>query len=73
MKIYVEGGGDTHSLKTECRRGFTEFLKNAGLAGHLPQIVACGGRGIAFDRFSIAIQNNEPAMLLCRQSGLWTK
>jgi hypothetical protein len=30
----------------------------------MPKIVACGGRGMAFDRFSIAIQNNEPAMLL---------
>jgi hypothetical protein len=64
MKIYVEGGGDTSALKTECRRGFTEFLKHAGLTGHLPKIVACGGRSMAFDKFSIAIQNNEPAVLL---------
>jgi hypothetical protein len=69
MKIYVEGGGDTHFLRTECRRGFSEFLRKAGLEGHLPQIVACGGRAKAYDKFSTAVKNNETAMLLVDSEG----
>jgi hypothetical protein len=64
MKIYVEGGGDTHFLRTGCRRGFSEFLRKAGLEDTLPQIVSCGGRYKAYDRFSTAVKNNENAMLL---------
>ncbi len=64
MKIYVEGGGDTNLLRTACRQGFSEFLKKAGLTGHMPRIVACGGRQDAYDAFSTAMTNNEPAMLL---------
>lgn len=63
MKIYVEGGGDTHTLKTACRRGFSEFLKKAGLS-NMPRIVACGGWSNAYDDFCTAVKNNESAILL---------
>jgi hypothetical protein len=62
--LFVEGGGKSNDLKTECRHGFSVFLKKAGLKGKMPRIVACGGREQAFDRFSTAIKNGESALLL---------
>jgi hypothetical protein len=60
VKVYVEGGGDREDLKTECRGGFTEFFKKAGLVNRLPQIVACGGRMRAYDHFLTAVRQNDP-------------
>jgi hypothetical protein len=62
--LFVEGGGKSNDLKTECRHGFSVFLEKAGLRGKMPRIVACGGREQAFDRFSTATKTGEPAMLL---------
>ena len=53
-KLYVEGGGDSKVLKTECRKGFRMFLERAGLAGNMPGIVACGSRQKAYDSFETA-------------------
>lgn len=64
MKLYVEGGGDSKALKTECRRGFTEFLAKARLRGNKPRIVACGTRRNAYESFCKAIQGGEEALLL---------
>lgn len=64
MHLYVEGGGDARSLHIECRKGFAEFLAKAGLQGHMPRIVACGGRGDAYDRFCTALRQGKFAMLL---------
>lgn len=65
MRLYVEGGGDAKLLRTACRRGFAEFLTKAGLHGHMPRIVACGGRRQAYDDFCIALkQGTHAAMLL---------
>lgn len=64
VKLYVEGGGDAAALKTACREGFAKFLGKAGLAGHMPRIVACGSRADAYDSFCTAIGNGEAAMLL---------
>ena len=64
VKLYVEGGGDASTLKSECRRGFNEFLRKAGLDGRMPRIVACGSRQNAFDSFCTAVKNNEDAFLL---------
>lgn len=30
VKIYVEGGGDSSSLKSECREAFSKLIQNAG-------------------------------------------
>lgn len=64
MKLYVEGGGDSHLLRTACRQGFTTFLERAGLTGHMPRIVASGGRQQAYDDYCTAIENGEEALLL---------
>ncbi len=58
VKIYVEGGGDSKDLKTRCREGFSSFFRKAGLAGHMPRIIACGGRQQAFERFCVALKSN---------------
>jgi len=64
VKLYVEGGGDARGLKSECRRGFSEFLRKAGLGGKMPKIVASGSRQNAFNDFVTALNNGQPAMLL---------
>lgn len=58
FKIYIEGGGETSKLKTECRRGFSSFFEEAGLkqAKKMPAIVACGSRNDAFDAFCTALE-----------------
>lgn len=68
MKLFVEGGGDDNDLRTECRRGFTEFLKKAGVTKK-PRISACGGRESAFDSYCTAIRNGEAALLLVDSEG----
>lgn len=63
VNLYVEGGGDSASLKTNCRKGFTEFITKAGLKNR-PKIVACGSRRNAFESFCIAVANGTEAILL---------
>ena len=53
VKIYVEGGA-SGGLDRECRRGFSEFLKSAGLRDKMPRIIACGSRDRAYDKFCTA-------------------
>ncbi len=67
VAIYVEGGGESKELKTRCREGFAKLIKNLGFAGHMPKIVACGGRDNAFKMFCNSItsdRNDEFPMLL---------
>jgi hypothetical protein len=65
VKLFVEGGGnDNHALNIECRRAFSTLLEKAGLAGHMPRIVACGGRRDAFNQFRHALQKGEQVILL---------
>jgi hypothetical protein len=54
VRLYVEGGGDSKTLRVQCRQGFSEFVRKAGLAGRMPRIVACGGRQDAYDSFRTA-------------------
>jgi len=59
-KILLEGGGDAKDLKTRCREGFSKLLKKIGFSGaHVPRLVACGGRGAAYDRFKTAHENKN--------------
>ena len=53
--LYVEGGGDSKALRSACREGFRKLLERAGLGGRMPRIVACGGRGNAYDDFCTAM------------------
>lgn len=64
VKLYVEGGGDTNSLRSACREGFKTFLEKTGMKGQMPRIVACGSRRDAYDSFCTAVKNNEQAFLL---------
>lgn len=64
VRLYVEGGGDSASLKGLCREGFSTFLEKAGCKNRMPRIVACGGRQSAYDMFMTACKSNEPCMLL---------
>jgi hypothetical protein len=64
VRLYVEGGGDAAALKTACREGFAKFLGKAGLQGHMPRIIACGGRENAYDSFCTAVANGQRAFLL---------
>lgn len=59
-KLYVEGGGDSKTLKTACRKGFRSFLGKAGLTGRLPRIVAGGSRRNAYESFKI-LEKLDPA------------
>jgi len=55
VKVYVEGGGDHNkALDSQCRRGFSDFFRKAGLEGRMPRVVACGGRQQAYDAFRTA-------------------
>jgi len=63
VKLYVEGGGDTEFLQSLCERGFRQFLEAAGLQGKMPRIVACGGRGAAYDNFKTAMKKRQPGEL----------
>ena len=64
VKLFVEGGGSSKSLHTECRMAFSSFLKKAGFVGHMPRIVACGSRNEAYSDYCTAINNGETAVLL---------
>lgn len=58
VKVYVEGGGDHNkALDTECRRGFKEFFRKAGLERRMPRIVSCGARSGAYNSFRTSHEN----------------
>jgi Domain of unknown function (DUF4276) len=63
VKLFVEGGGDSKALRTECREAFHTWLRSVGLTS-FPKIVASGSRNDAFKDFVTAIKNDEEAMLL---------
>jgi hypothetical protein len=64
VKLFVEGGGNHKTLRTECRKSFTIFLTKVGLSGKMPRVVASGPRSKAYDDFCAAVKNQEPAMML---------
>lgn len=70
VRLYVEGGGDSKTLKTACRKGFRTFIDNAGLTGRLPRIVAGGSRRNAYEGFKTAHdQGNGTVLLLVDAEG----
>jgi len=60
--IYLEGGGDSRELQIRCRAGFRKLLERCGYSGRMPKLVACGGRGAAFDAFKIARKGDFVAL-----------
>ena len=49
--IYLEGGGDSKSLRSSCREGFRKLLAKTLPDSKMPRLVACGGRGDALASF----------------------
>lgn len=74
IKIYVEGGGESNKLRTECRQGFRSFFEKSGLTGKMPAVVACGTRSDAFDSFCTAVaqtsQKSLPLLLVDSEAPL---
>ena len=66
VKVYVEGGGNTRGLRARCREGFSSFFGKAGLVGRMPQVVACGRRQGAYDKFrgALASSNEQEFIVL---------
>jgi hypothetical protein len=58
--IYLEGGGDSKELHARCREGFRKLLEKCGYEGNMPRLVACGGRGAAFEDFRSAYEMRAP-------------
>lgn len=59
VKVYVEGGGDHNkALDAECRRGFREFFRKAGMDRRMPRIVSCGGRSNTYESFRTSHENS---------------
>jgi hypothetical protein len=56
-RIYIEGGGDSKELHARCREGFRRLFERCGLAGHMPRLVACGGREATYGDFTTAHRN----------------
>ena len=54
-QIFVEGGGNSAQLRGRCREAFANLIKKCGFEGRMPRVIACGGRGKAFDRFKTEI------------------
>ena len=72
VTLYVEGGGEFGSvLQTECRQAFTEFFKKAGLSSAKLDVVPCGGRRTAYDKFceGLAVSKNCFSALLVDSEG----
>lgn len=70
--LYVEGGGDSDSLHSECRKGFNKFLSKLGFEKKMPRIVACGSRADSFDRFKSACKRNSeiPVLLVDSETAI---
>lgn len=51
VRLFVEGGGDSAALHAACRQGFARLLERALDGRRRPQVIACGSRNAAFDRF----------------------
>lgn len=55
--LYIEGGGDSKELHSRLREAFRKLLEKCGFNGRMPRLVACGGRGRAFDNFRTALEH----------------
>jgi len=64
VKLFVEGGGDSNTLRTECRAAFNTFLQKSGLSGFMPRIVASGSRNAAYSDYCTAIKSGDAALLV---------
>jgi hypothetical protein len=58
--LYLEGGGDNHHIRKECRQGFARLLEDCGFGGRMPRLIAAGGRTAAFDAFKTRLEHSAP-------------
>ena len=58
VTVCVEGGGDASTLKRQCRRGFSDFFRSAGLSGRMPRIIAGGARDNTYKDFRAAVSTS---------------
>lgn len=58
VRIYVEGGGDQGSTKSDCRKAFRLFFEKIIPRGSF-SIIASGGRRAAFDDFCAALTKHQ--------------
>ena len=64
VSVFVEGGGRGDSSIIECRKAFSRLIERAGFQGRMPNVVACGSRGQAFDYFQQACKEGTRDSLL---------
>jgi hypothetical protein len=64
VTIFLEGGGGSQDLRGRCREGFRTLLERCGYAGRRPKLVACGGRGAAFEDFRHALASARKGDLM---------
>lgn len=67
--IYIGGGGmgaDSKDADIRCREGFRKLLENCGYAAQrrMPRLIACGGRGAAYDAFKVAHASNSAGIFV---------
>jgi hypothetical protein len=59
VKLYIEGGGDSHREDTEFRQAWSLFFGKAGLP-RMPRIIRGGGRERTFDAYHTAVRTGGP-------------
>lgn len=70
VTVYVEGGGESASLRSACRQAFAEFFAKTELGTtRRPSVVACGSRNAAFDAFRTAQKQGRKVLLLVDSEG----
>jgi hypothetical protein len=62
VTIYVEGGGGEKRGLQQVRLAFREFFSE--FAGSMPKVVACGGRGAAYEDFMMAVRQSPSSAIL---------
>ena len=63
--MYFEGGGTSKSLRREARRAFSRLFEQAGFAGRMPALVACGSRNDTFDAWRASYLDKSEAEQVC--------
>lgn len=61
IKLYIEGGGDSHLQDTEFRAAWAAFFEKAGLKylRKMPATFRGGGRAQTFDAYCTAVKNRR--------------
>jgi hypothetical protein len=62
VRIYAEGGGEGQKSKEDFRIGLNQFFKQFAHSKKVKwEVIACGPRGSAFNRFRSALKNHPEA------------